>query len=47
MSDNKDGVKEAKQAAEAIDEIGAERLSNVLTGVFSEAVKAEQRDEKE
>ena len=46
MSDEQDGAEEAKQVAEAIDEIGSERLSDILTGVFSEAVKAEREDEK-
>ncbi|WP_167599514.1 hypothetical protein [Halorussus marinus] len=47
MSDEQDNPGDAERVAEAIDEIGVERLSDILTDVFSEAVKAERADDPE
>lgn len=47
VTDERNGLEAANRVAEGIDEIGADHLSDVLTGPFYETVQGErERDEE-
>ena len=46
MTDKRDDVAEAKRVAEAIDEIGVDRLSGILTDAFAELLEKQQDDDE-
>jgi len=45
MTDKQDDTAEAKRVAEAIDEIGVDCLSEILTDVFAEQIEEQSDDE--
>ena len=45
MTEKRADVEEAKRVAEAIDEIGVNRLSEILTDVFAEQIEEQGDDE--
>jgi len=47
MTDEQDDVQAAKRVVDAIDEIGAKRLADVLTGAVSDAMESEQEGQRE
>ena len=45
MTNKQDDAAEAKRVAEAIDEIGVDRLTGILTDVFAEQIEDQDDDE--
>jgi len=45
MTEKRDDVAEAKRVAEVIDEVGVDRLSEILTDVFAEQIEEQSDDE--